>query len=108
MSISDEASFSNELLTSTPLSLTLHVPGPTRFYVDHIDISERFYSMQQYVFHFVEAYNLILESDVHLILSTARIFPIPKVHIYPTLRANPYPKLRIYFADFPYLHCSIN
>lgn len=28
MSISDEASFSNELLTSTPLSLTLYVTGP--------------------------------------------------------------------------------
>ncbi|CAO3674037.1 unnamed protein product [Rhizopus stolonifer] len=73
MSISDEASFSNELLTSTPLSLTLHVPGPNRFYVDHIDISERFYNMQQYVFNFVEANNLTLESDVHLILSLSSI-----------------------------------
>lgn len=68
MSISDEASFSNELLASTPLSLTLHVPGPDRFYVDHIDISESFYNMQQYVFNFVEVNNLSLESDVHLIL----------------------------------------
>ncbi|KAK4521405.1 Maf-like protein [Mucor velutinosus] len=73
MSISDEASFSNELLTSTPLSLTLHVPGPNRFYVDHIDISERFYNMQQYVFNFVEANNLTLESDVHLILLLSSI-----------------------------------
>ncbi|KAH9290980.1 hypothetical protein KI387_035097 [Taxus chinensis] len=26
----------------------------------------------------------------------------------PALRANPFPKLRIHFADFPYLHCSID
>jgi hypothetical protein len=73
MSISDEASFSNELLTSTPLSLILHVPGPNRFYVGHIDISERFYNMQQYVFNFVEANSLTLGSDVHLILSLSSI-----------------------------------
>ncbi|CAO3616190.1 unnamed protein product [Mucor fragilis] len=73
MSTSDEASFSNESLTSTPLSLTLHVPGPNRFYVDHIDISERFYNMQQYVFNFVDANSLTLESDVHFILSLSSI-----------------------------------
>ncbi|KAI9244743.1 hypothetical protein EDC94DRAFT_436784 [Helicostylum pulchrum] len=73
MSISDEASFSNELLTSTPLSLTLHVPGPNLFYFDHIDIPESFYNMQQYVFNFVEVNNLSLESDVHLILLLSSI-----------------------------------
>ncbi|CAO3616506.1 unnamed protein product [Mucor hiemalis] len=65
MSISDEALFSNELLTTRPLSSTLHVPGPNRFYVNHIDISEKFYDMQQYVFNFVEANNLTLEYHVH-------------------------------------------
>ncbi|RCH86844.1 hypothetical protein CU097_008518 [Rhizopus azygosporus] len=63
----DEASSSNELLT-TSLSLTLHAPGRNRFLVDHIDISERFHNMQQYVFNFVKFNNLTLESDVHLIL----------------------------------------
>lgn len=72
MSVYDEASPSNELLTPTPLSLTLHVPGSNRLYVDNIDISERFYSMQQYVYNFVETNNfLTLESDVHLILSVS-------------------------------------
>ncbi|KAG1447803.1 hypothetical protein G6F55_010941 [Rhizopus delemar] len=73
MSTSDEASSSNELLTSTPLSLELHAPGPNRFYVDHTDISERFYNMQQYVFNFTKVNNLTLESDVHLILSLSSI-----------------------------------
>ncbi|KAI8329251.1 hypothetical protein EDC96DRAFT_560674 [Choanephora cucurbitarum] len=61
LSIFDEASFSNELLTSTPLSFTFHY--------DDIVISEGFCTMQQYGFNFVEASNLILESDLHLILS---------------------------------------
>lgn len=74
MSVSDEASPSNKLLTPTSLSLTLHVPGSNRLYIDSIDISERFYSMQQYVYNFVEANNfLTLESTVHLILSLSSI-----------------------------------
>jgi hypothetical protein len=34
-------------------------------------------------------------------------FPIRRL---PTQPSEPtlFPKLRIYFADFPYLHCSIN
>ncbi|RCH81993.1 hypothetical protein CU097_005357 [Rhizopus azygosporus] len=69
----DEALFSNELLTSAPLALTLHAPGRNRFYVDRIDISERFYNMQQYIFSFVKLNSLTLESDVHLILSVSSI-----------------------------------
>lgn len=73
MSTSDKASSSNELLTSMPLSLELHAPGLNRFYVDHIDISERFYNIQQYVFNSIKVNNLTLESDVHLILSLSSI-----------------------------------
>jgi hypothetical protein len=57
--------------SSPPLQLTLQLraPGRDRFQVDNVDISWKFYQMQQYVFDFVISNNLTLESDVHLILS---------------------------------------
>ncbi|KAI8083226.1 uncharacterized protein B0P05DRAFT_610344 [Gilbertella persicaria] len=58
---------------STPLSLTLRIPGQDRFYVEQIDISERFYNMQKYVYNFVKHNHLTMESDVHLILSLSLI-----------------------------------
>ncbi|KAG1339684.1 hypothetical protein G6F62_005693 [Rhizopus arrhizus] len=50
-------------------STQLRAPGRDRFQVDNIDISGKFYQMQQCVFDFVISNNLTLESDVHLILS---------------------------------------
>ncbi|KAG0738005.1 hypothetical protein G6F33_012155 [Rhizopus arrhizus] len=72
-SSSGKAPSSNEPLPSTPLPLALHASSRDRFFVDRIDISERFYSMQQYVFDFLRSNNLTLESDVHLILSLSSI-----------------------------------
>lgn len=72
-SSSDEPSSTSESSPPTQLSLSLQAPGRDRFFIDHVDISEKFYQMQQYVFHSVKSKNLALESDVHLILSLSSI-----------------------------------
>lgn len=41
--------------------------------MDRVDISERFYRLQQYVFDFVKTNNLTVESDSHLVLSLSSI-----------------------------------
>ncbi|KAG2199811.1 hypothetical protein INT47_009424 [Mucor saturninus] len=69
----NETLFDDDLLSSSALSLTLHARGPDRFFVDNIDISERFYNLQNNVFNFVVDNTLTLESDVPLILSLSSI-----------------------------------
>ncbi|KAI9276042.1 hypothetical protein BY458DRAFT_143541 [Sporodiniella umbellata] len=66
---SEELSPTSDSLLPSQLSLQLQAPGRDRFLVDNVDISGKFYQMQQYVFDFVISNSLTLESDVHLILS---------------------------------------
>lgn len=68
-SSSEELSPTSDSSPLSQVSLQLRAPGRDRFQVDNVDISGKFYQMQQYVFDFVISNNLTLESDVHLILS---------------------------------------
>ncbi|KAF7721661.1 hypothetical protein EC973_004311 [Apophysomyces ossiformis] len=68
-SSSEELSPTSDSSPPSQLSLQLRAPGRDRFQVDNVDISGKFYQLQQYVFDFVISNNLTLESDVHLILS---------------------------------------
>lgn len=68
-SSSEELSPTSDSSSSSHLSLQLRAPGRDRDQVDNVDISAKFYQMQQYVFNFVISNNLTLESGVHLILS---------------------------------------
>ena len=58
---------------STRLSVSLSPPGEDRFFVDEVDVSEKFYHMQEYVFDLVKTNDFALESDVHLILALSSI-----------------------------------
>ncbi|KAG1456395.1 hypothetical protein G6F46_007641 [Rhizopus delemar] len=73
--ISPPVSSSDEsTATSTSqLSLSLQAPHGAPFIVDRVDISERFYRLQQYVFNLVKTNKLTVESDSHLILSLSSI-----------------------------------
>ncbi|CEP13528.1 hypothetical protein [Parasitella parasitica] len=62
-SSSEELSPTSESSPPSQLSLQLRAPGRDRFQVDNVDISGKFYQMQQYVFDFVISNNLTLESD---------------------------------------------
>ncbi|KAI8330322.1 hypothetical protein BC941DRAFT_463519 [Chlamydoabsidia padenii] len=59
--------------STSQLSLSLQAPHGAPFIVDRVDISERFYRLQQYIFDFVKTNNLTVESDSHLILSLSSI-----------------------------------
>ncbi|KAI7847692.1 hypothetical protein BDC45DRAFT_597772, partial [Circinella umbellata] len=58
---------------TSQLSLSLRALSGAPFIVDSINISERFYGLQQHVFDFVKTKNLTVESDSHLILSLSSI-----------------------------------
>ncbi|SAL99791.1 hypothetical protein [Absidia glauca] len=69
VSSSDESTATS----TSQLSLSLQAPHGTPFIVDRVDISERFYRLQQYVFDFLKTNDLTVESDSHLILSLSSI-----------------------------------
>ncbi|SAL97645.1 hypothetical protein [Absidia glauca] len=62
--------------TSKPLaqlSVSLQAPYGPPFFVDNVNVSERFYQLQQYAFDLVKTNHLTLESDTHLVLSLSSI-----------------------------------
>lgn len=68
-----ELSSTNNMSPPSPLSLQLREPSRDRLIADDVDISGKFYQMQQYVFDLVLNHNLALESDVHLLLAMSSI-----------------------------------
>lgn len=55
------------------ISLKLRPPGQDRFIIGELDVSQRFYDMQNHVVNYLKSNTLKLESDVHLILSLSSI-----------------------------------